>query len=107
MGGVTLGVLGVAVLGLPRGTWWRAALAVLPLVAAARIFTPSDQNVNMAHAIWPGWEGVFSSHLVFLGSFYAAYVLFLFCAEHGARRLGLPERRGTATPPAGEAPSPS
>ena len=91
-GGLSLGVLGLHSLGLPRGTWWTAALATLPLMLVSRLFTPGDQNVNMAHRPWPGWEGVFPSHLLFLLLFYAAYVAALFGIEAVARRLGLSER---------------
>lgn len=102
VGGLALGGLGVWRLGLPRGTWWRAALAMLPVVAVSRFLLPAHQNVNLAHRAWPGWEDVFPTHLLFLLAFYILYVAILLGLESIARRLGLPEGpREPEAPPAG------
>jgi hypothetical protein len=65
---VTLGlaVRGARALGVPRGTWWRALAVGLALIALARVTTDPARNVNLAYAVWPGWERLFPSHLAYL-----------------------------------------
>src|SRR5438876_4379743 len=48
------------------GVAWRYAFAwSLFLQIVARLFTDPALNVNLAHSIQPGWEGVFSSYWKF------------------------------------------
>lgn len=64
------------------------------LTAAARVVAPPAENVNLAHAIPPGWEGPFPSHgayLLLLGGLYAGAA---FALERIARRALRP---GTAS----------
>jgi hypothetical protein len=57
-----IGCLGVAQLGMPRHSWLRALLAFLALQQLCRLATPPEANVNLAHAVWAGWEDGFSSY---------------------------------------------
>jgi hypothetical protein len=63
VGGLVIGGLAVGALGLPRHSWWRAILAFLVLQQFCRFLTPASANVNLAHAVWPGWETIFPSYL--------------------------------------------
>jgi hypothetical protein len=55
LGGLALGVLGVRVLGWPRGVWWKAFLVLVGLVLFCRLATPASENVNMAFRVWDRW----------------------------------------------------
>jgi hypothetical protein len=47
-------------------TAWRWAFGwYLMIQLASRFFTPPDLNVNLAHAIQPGWEQPFGSYWTF------------------------------------------
>ncbi|MBX3470494.1 MAG: hypothetical protein KF878_26810 [Planctomycetes bacterium] len=76
LGAPLIGVVAARGLGVPRGTWWRATLGLVALQAATRLFTPPEFNVNLAHAVYPGWEGLFPT--------YAAYYLFMLACGAGA-----------------------
>jgi hypothetical protein len=64
-GGLALGALGLARFGMPRHTWWRAVLAFFVLQQLCRFGTPPQANVNLAHAVWSGWEEVFPSTIAY------------------------------------------
>jgi hypothetical protein len=68
LGGLAIGLYGVRRLGLPSGTWWKAALALIALILVCRLVTPPRANVNVAFAIYPGWEKVFPSHRIYLAA---------------------------------------
>jgi hypothetical protein len=83
-----LGVLTARALGVPRGTWWRATVALALLQALTRFVTPPALNVNLAHAIHPGWEPLFLHS-------YALYYVVMLAFGAGACLLGeLALRRG-------------
>ena len=65
-GGVAFGLVGLRRFGLPRGAWWKALAALVPVLFLTRLVTPPAANVNLAFAVWPGWEWLFPSHLVYL-----------------------------------------
>jgi len=84
-GGLAVGFFGLRKLGLPRGVWWKASLALGALLLLCRMATPPKQNINLAHSPYPGWETTFPSHLVYLAS-----LLGLFAAVAAALQFGLP-----------------
>ncbi len=89
-GGLVLGGFGVRSLGWPGGMWWKAILALAGLHALTRLLSPPDGNVNLAFAIWRGWERHFPSHgvyLWFLGSLTAAVFFVTGLAFRGARGM--------------------
>jgi hypothetical protein len=65
-GALLLSLFGVRRLGWPRDAWWKALLALAGVFALTRLVTPPAANVNLAFAIWPGWEPFFPSHAVYL-----------------------------------------
>ncbi|MEZ4448804.1 MAG: hypothetical protein R3B09_04925 [Nannocystaceae bacterium] len=66
VGGLTLGLVGVRALDLPRGTWRWSIATLAGIVALSRLVTPPAANVNLAFAIHPGWEPLFPSHGAYL-----------------------------------------
>ena len=65
LGGLCLGLAAAARLGMPRGAWWKA-LGLTWLVQQLTLrLLPAAGDVNMAFAIWPGWERRFPSYLLF------------------------------------------
>jgi hypothetical protein len=87
-GALVLGGFGVRGLGWPAGMWWKAILALGGLHALTRLISPPEGNVNLAFAVWPGWERHFPSHAVYLlllGSLSAAVFFVTGLALRGAR----------------------
>ena len=81
-----LGLYGVRRLGMPRGTWTKAAVSLVALVAFSRLATPASANVNLAFAVYPGWENRFPSHPVYLITIIAASVAYFVGTELLLRR---------------------
>ncbi len=52
---------------LPVGRWlWLGCFGwYLFSQLISRFFTPPSENINLAFAIWPGWDGFFSSYFSF------------------------------------------
>jgi hypothetical protein len=81
VGGLTLSVLAVRGLGLPRGTWLKAVAAVLFVMALSRIATPPEHNVNLAFSVRAGWEPYFSSYPLYFGMLVAVFTSVFFVVE--------------------------
>ena len=64
--GLAIGLYGVRVLGIERGTWWKASAFTVMLIVLSRMATPPASNVNLAFAIPPGMDRYFSGHLAYL-----------------------------------------
>ena len=97
LGGLAAGLFGVRRLGVPRGTWWRALFGLAGLLLLSRLVTPPAANVNLAFAVWPGWERLFPSHgayLALLGAVAAATFVSLDATLHRSEP-------GTSTAPRG------
>ncbi|HEV3027145.1 MAG TPA: hypothetical protein VG457_06200, partial [Planctomycetota bacterium] len=88
VGGLGVGFFGLRRLGVPRGGWWKATAALGALVAVCRVATPPKQNINLAHAPYPGWETTFPSHLAYLGALFALFTLVWASLQFGLPRLG-------------------
>ena len=87
---VIVGFLGVRSCGIPAGSWWQAWLVIVGLHMLCRVASPRELNVNLAHAIWPGFDRYFSSHRTYVLFLVALYFVFLFVVEAALRRyLGL------------------
>jgi len=86
VGGLAIGLYGARRLGLPSGAWWKAVVALITLILICRLVTPPRANVNVAFAIYPGWEKVFSSHLVYLATMMGAAAAYFFVCEYVLRR---------------------
>jgi hypothetical protein len=92
LGGLALAAYGVVKLGMPRHSWWKAILAFLVLQQICRWATPPEANVNVAFAVWRGWEELFPSYLPYLLMLMAITAAGFALLEHLARRL-LPRAR--------------
>jgi len=77
IGGLAIGLFAVRRWGLPSGTWWKAVVALVALILLCRLLTPSQANVNVAFAIYPGWEKTFPSHLIYLVTMMAMAAVYL------------------------------
>jgi hypothetical protein len=86
-GGLALGALGLARFGMPRHSWWRAMLAFLVLQQLCRFTAPPQANVNLAHAVWSGWEEVFPSTIGYQIMLLAIGAAACFAVERISRRV--------------------
>jgi hypothetical protein len=61
--GLTIGlVLILRQIDMGKHSWTYALIWFLVLQQIARMFTPVELNVNLAHSIYPGWEQFFSGY---------------------------------------------
>jgi len=65
VGGITIGLIALRRVRMDRLAWIYAFAWYLVIQAGARLLTASDLNVNLAHAIQPGWEKLFGSYWKF------------------------------------------
>jgi hypothetical protein len=72
---------------MPRHSWLRALLAFLALQQLCRLVTPPEANVNLAHAVWLGWEDSFSSYWVYQGLLLSIGAAAFALLELAARRM--------------------
>jgi hypothetical protein len=87
IGGLILSLIALAKLGMPRQVWWKAMLAISVLQGVTRQTVPPAGNVNLAFGVWPGWESVFRSYLVFELMLLVSMLSFFFIAETVTRRI--------------------
>jgi hypothetical protein len=87
IGGLVIGLYASRRYGLPSGAWWRATLGLVFLILVCRFVTPPKANVNLAFAMYPGWERVFSSYLPYISTMVAIAALYFLIAELILRRL--------------------
>lgn len=89
-GGLLCAAIAVRRLGWPRHAWMYATGGFVALQLVSRQLTPPSANVNVAHAIYPVWAGVYSSYATFwLSSFVqtaGAYYVLDRLARWGVRR---------------------
>jgi hypothetical protein len=65
IGGLAVGMLVLRKIGMDRRTWLYAFGWYLGLQLLSRLFTPPNLNVNLAHAIQPGWDHLFRTYWQF------------------------------------------
>src|SRR5215208_1164837 len=65
VGGLTVALIALSKVGMDRTTWRWAFGWYLVIQLLSRFVTPSDLNVNLAHAMQPGWERTFGSYWIF------------------------------------------
>jgi hypothetical protein len=82
-----IGLYGVLWLGMPRGSWWQAALALVGLIGLCRLATPPGPNVNVAFAIQHGWESHFASLASYLAWMVGSATAYFFVVERIVRLL--------------------
>jgi hypothetical protein len=83
VGGLVLAGCGVRALGMPRGTWWRAAAALVALWAVTRYGLRFPTNVNLARTYWFGWEAKYLPYLAYMALLFTLEAA-IFC---GVERL--------------------
>lgn len=88
IGGPLIGLAGARKLGVPTGLWWKAVAALLPIVLLSRWVTPPAANINLAHAVYPGWESVFPQYWLYAVVLIALYAAAAFVFQVVSRRLG-------------------
>jgi len=65
VGGLIVAMIALSRVRMDR-TAWRGALGwYLMVQLASRFVTPAELNVNLAHAVQPGWERAFGSYFLF------------------------------------------
>lgn len=62
LGGLAFGMYAVSRVPLSSNPWLVALAAFIVLQQACRWWTPEALNVNVAHAEYPGWQGVFGGY---------------------------------------------
>jgi len=65
VGGLAVAFFAVRAYGMDRTSWRYAFGWYLLVQLFSRFFTAADLNVNLAHAIQPGWERAFGSYWAF------------------------------------------
>lgn len=65
VGGLAVAAFVVRTYGMDRNSWRYAMAWYLAIQIFSRFFTAADLNVNLAHAIQPGWERAFGSYWAF------------------------------------------
>lgn len=65
VGGLAVGLVALVRVGTSRWAWLEATLYYLFLQQLSRLVTPPALNINVAHAIWPGWEKYFDAYWKF------------------------------------------
>lgn len=65
IGGLVVAMIALTRVGMDRTTWRWAFGWYLMVQLASRFVTPAALNVNLAHAVQPGWERTFSSYWMF------------------------------------------
>jgi hypothetical protein len=88
-----IGGVGVAHLGMPRHSWARALLAFLALQQLCRLATPPTANINLAHAVWTGWEASFASYWAYQALLLSIGAAAFALVEFGTRRLLDPRKK--------------
>ena len=91
IGGLAIGLYGARRLGFPYGVWWKAVVALVALILVCRLVTPRQANINVAFAIYPGWEKYFSSHMVYLATMICMAAGYFFITEYVLRRWLAPD----------------
>ena len=65
IGGLMMGAIAISKVRADRRTWLHAFAWYLLVQQICRLVTPAALNVNIAHRIYSGWEGVFGAYWQF------------------------------------------
>jgi hypothetical protein len=66
VGGLAVAIIALSKYRMDRTAWRWAFGWYLAIQLSSRFLTPANLNVNLAHAIQPGWEQAFGSYWIFL-----------------------------------------
>jgi len=87
LGGLALATVAVLRTGMPRGSWWRAAAGLVVLWALSRALFAPEQNVNLSHRHWFGFEAKYVAFPLYLAGLLTLVSLSFLGIERGIRRL--------------------
>ena len=62
IGGIVIACYGLRFFKTPRFAWAAATAGLVALGIITRLTTPPEANVNLAFAVWSGWEDQFPSY---------------------------------------------
>jgi len=65
LGGLAVGMYALSIIRVDLRAWVYAFLWYLFVQLLCRLFTPAALNVNVAHKVYEGWEGMFSAYWQF------------------------------------------
>lgn len=65
VGGITVAAFALRAYRMDRNSWIYALAWLLVMQVISRLFTAPELNVNVAHAVQPGWEQTFASYWSF------------------------------------------
>lgn len=65
VGGLVVGLVALSKVGADRNTWLYASVWYIVIQHVCRMFTPAELNVNIAHRVYDGLEGVFPTYGIF------------------------------------------
>lgn len=85
VGGLFVGMSGMAELGFPGQIWWKTWLVLVGLHLLCRFVTSPRENVNLAHDGWANWRRYFSSLGLFHVTLTLAFGVAFFTLEVGLR----------------------
>lgn len=77
VGGLAVALIALSQVGMDRTAWRWAFGWYLVVQLLSRFFTSPNLNVNLAHAVQPGWERTFQSYWTFWIVLTAATILIL------------------------------
>lgn len=80
-GALLLGLYATRKLGMPRHTWPLATLGLIGVMLVSRFTTPPELNLNLAHAVWSGWEDTFPRYDVYFVVVVSGFALTFFVVE--------------------------
>lgn len=79
LGGVAVGFIALRQIGFSSGVWLYALGWYVLMQIICRLWTPAELNINIAHAVYRGWEGLFPDYAIYwaLTTASAAAILYL------------------------------
>ncbi len=86
--GLAAGAVGLRGMGIPAGAWWKALVALVGVYALTRALTPPSENVNLAFAVWSGWERWFPSYVLYIAVLTAVAAAVFLAVSWGLRASG-------------------
>jgi hypothetical protein len=86
MGGLVIAIYGFRCLKMPRFSWAAATAGLILLGLFSRLVTPEHANVNLAFAVWKGWEETFPSYFWYVVMLLAVAVTSFLVLEFIVRR---------------------
>jgi hypothetical protein len=94
MGGIIIAVYGLRFIQIPRFAWAAATAGLVVLGILTRLVTAPVANVNLAFAVWAGWEDQFPSYCWYVIMLLAIAAFTFWMLEFIVRRYQAKNRSG-------------